>query len=199
MINKALILGRETPVSAHGLFSVGFRFALALLMALALLAQTGEALAYGGGGGGDSGGGGSVLSDFIKNPGTGGSGGGRGNRGNWGPPPGAPPPPPDGFVEIDLVVPIRIEPVTFPEMEIVSLVEIVSGIGGHPTSGYIEVDTPTGLVRTYVLVGYWDIEKIAYDKEMGWVGITEKFNFKIKLNMTPAIRQIIANSLRGRP
>lgn len=161
-----------------------------LVLALFLLAAPSTASAYG-----DSGGGGGGLFDDFYHPGKGDKGSGGGNNGGntndqWSPPGFMPPPPDGGYYHIDLEVPIRIEPVDLTTNEPVELIEIGPGIGGHPGSGR----TPAG---NFILVGYRDIVSIVYDKNMGWVGISSRWGFKVKLPMTPFIRQIISNALSG--
>ncbi len=160
--------------------------ALLLLIALAMLTFA-PVTAWSCSGGDSGGGGGDIVDQYLVNkPGKGNSG----NGGKWSPPGGAPPPPDNGGFVIDLDIPIRLEPVA--NNEVVDLVEIGPGIGGHPGSGRFRPGGPV------VLVNYRDITKIVYDKEMGWVGITARWSFKIKLPMTPFIQQLITTALRGR-
>jgi len=165
------------------------KIGLSMLLALLIILPASLALGCDSGGGGGGKDGDNPVKDFYSKPGGGGGGTGKGN--SWSPPSFMPPPPDGGSHVIDLEIPIRIEPVDTTTNEPVDLVTIGPGIGGHPGSG----TTTTG---RFVLVDYRDIVSIVYDKDMGWVGISSRWAMKVKLPMTPFIRQIIANSLRGR-
>ncbi len=162
---------------------------MSLVLLVALSICPGFAWSHGGGGGGGDGSGGNdVLGQFVKGNSGNGNGGKGGNGGKWSPPGGAPQPPGNGTFVIELDIPIRLEPVA--NNEVVDLVEIGPGIGGHPGSGRLNPGGPV------VLVGYVDITKIVYNKDLGWVGLTRGLK-TVKLPMTPFIQQLINNAMRG--